>query len=143
MRVRSFSVNDPHWGRFKLVIPKPTEEGGAWGDLHPLRDTELGALIREHPQDLIEKAHFGFANPLLERLGRPPTAYGKGLPHPYLCNMNSSCLSYDSKKCRIAKGTPDCYEAPPQVGTSEAYQACATFVINKWAEGSYVIVVKD
>lgn len=143
MRIRSFSVNDPHWGRFKLVIPKHTEEGGAWGDLHPLRDTELGALIREHPQDLIEKAHFGFANPLLERLGRPPTAYGKGLSHPYLCNMNSSCLSYDSKKCRIVKGTPDCYEAPPQVNTSDAYQACATFVINKWAEGSYVIVVKD
>jgi hypothetical protein len=31
----------------------------------------------------------------------------------------------------------------PRVGASEAYQSCATFVINKWAEGSYVIVVKD
>jgi hypothetical protein len=143
LRVRSFSVNDPHWGRFKLVIPKHTEEGGAWGDLYPLKDTELGALIREHPQDIIEKAHFGFASPLLERLGRPPTAYGKGLSQPYLCNMHTSCLSYDKKKCRIVKGTPDCYEAPPQVGASEAYQSCATFVINKWAEGSYVIVVKD
>ena len=143
MRVRSFSINDRHWGRFKLVIPKHTEEGGAWGDLHPLKETELGALIREHPNDIIEKAHFGFASPLMERLGRPPTALGKGLSDPYLCNMHQSCLSYDVKKCRIIKGTPDCYEAPPKIGAPQAYQDCASFVVNKWAEGSYVIIVKD
>ena len=140
MRVREFSINDPHWGRIKLVIPKQTEEGGAWGDLLPLKGTELGSLIREHSQETIEKAHFGYAEPLLNALGRPPSALGKGLKDTYVCSMSTSCLSYNAKACKIAKDTPDCYEAPHVVGTQAGYQYCASFVINKWAEGAYVII---
>jgi len=145
LKVREFSVNDPHWGRIKLVIPKHTEEGGSWGDLHPLKETEIGAQIKEVDHLLIEQAHFGFTEPLMSALGRPPNVMGKVLKGDYLCSQQKSCIMFDAKLCGVSKKTPDCYEAPFLSATLKSfdYVKCASFVILKWRENAYILISRD
>jgi len=134
-----FNLDSPEWGQIKILRPIPLQ-GDIWGDLAPLRDTELGRLIPVVSGDALSNATYGRVTPLMNEIGPNPYGLLKQIPKDlWTCQMSKACIIYDPKTCFPCPKMPDCYM--PSNVASDDLEATAV-VILAWAEGRYVILVE-
>lgn len=133
-----FSVADPAFGQFNLLVAIPHEDDH-WGVLAPLRGTVWGSLIREVTGEALAHARHGFLTPLMREIGPDPKYLSKMVPDDAgMCVLTAPNVCAGSgPHCRPGKKLPDCYEPP---GAAQL-QSLMFKVALAWRDGRYVLVV--
>ena len=133
-RLREIDLTDPEQGVLLLLAAFTTVEA-AWGDLQPLHGTSWEQGVAEVSAEAFSHALHGYATPLARQLGRPPLSSAKNVsPEEGFCALQTSCIGWDSVRCRPCGKTPECYEAPLEGFVFRR-------VAEAWKEQRHVVVV--
>jgi hypothetical protein len=132
------TLNDPHWGQVKVARIIPTHQGGEWGEMSDLKDTEWAQFVDTVSQEALDRALRGDSTPLMKEGLRDPKGCLKKAPLPKICADSKRCGSYKETVCKAGhKKMPDCYSVGLDLPPS------AQILLMAWHEGYHVVIESD